>query len=488
VILILDTNAMFSRPELQGRQWSAVKDAVEEGALAVVVPRIVVAELTGRTRKERNKSCPTNRPAHNAPPAVLEAFNKMVEQVALWADGYDAEPIIRAAGFVIVPTPVIDHDALSQRAIDRIAPFDEGGNGYRDALHWHTVLNQLRAHPDEQVVFMSNDAGFRSSKRSGELDPHLAAEVAEILTTGTFALVRSLNDFEVPGKYAGAATEANISDEMLNELVDILFRDGMLHSEDLWKVMAGRDDALDADLSGPSNASVVTATVRPLAQGGSELQVTIRLDADVLFDWDYPDEASTQRFDITARFSQNASGTLLSEAAEDVMVQPVVVVPKGAPGNDRNGSSWEPRGATSFVFDTWLKDEIFRGFSSGAMSGGFASAIGATLGAAGISLKNQMFPADRLVPNVASDLSAVLAREAVGNLAPFIDVLKQTHASTGYGGLVNVDELASATKLARGTESGKLTKPSEEANGEKVELDQVDASNSNPSKRGAPSE
>jgi hypothetical protein len=358
VILILDTNAMFSRAELQGVGWGAVKNAVTEGALTVIVPRVVVAELTARTRDERSKLRPSTRLVHNAPSAVREAFEDAVVQVDLWAQSYDAEAVMRGAGFTIVPTPVVDHDALSQRAIDRIAPFDTNGGGYRDALHWHSVLEQVRAHPDEQIVFISDDAGFRLSKASPKLDPHLEREVDAILTTGTFDLVQSLSDFDVPGKYAGESMATEITDERLAELLAELFTDGKLRTPDLWEAMVGREEALDADLSYPKAATVTFAATRPLVDGGAELRVGIRLTADVLFDWDYPDEASRQPLEITARFVLDTNGNLTPGTAEDVIVHPVPVMPQETASGPNERPSRSSGSATGWAFDTWISGQF----------------------------------------------------------------------------------------------------------------------------------
>jgi hypothetical protein len=461
VILILDTNAMFSRPELRGVRWNAVKNAVTEGTLTVIVPRVVVAELAGRTREERAKCRPSTRLVHNAPPAVLAAFENATEQVDLWAQNYDAEAIMRDAGFTIVPTPAVDHDALSQRAIDRLAPFDEKGGGYRDALHWHSVLEQIHAHPDEQIVFMSNDAGFRSSRDSRELDPYLVSEVAEILRTGTFALALELSDFEVPGKYAGDSADAEITDQNLAELLADLFVDGKLRTPDLWEAMVGREEALDADLSDPEGASVTFAVTRPLVNGGAELYVGIRLTADVLFDWDYPDEASRQTLEITARFALGTDGNLVRGTADDVTAHPVPVRPHETPADREERPSRSPGSATGWAFDRWLYGDI--GKTMGLPATDVLSGLNITAMAQAAGIAAGMLSTSEVLHKAGGAAAAAAFADAVrpGFATPVIKFLPVVppviKAVTAYGLSKRV---ATGITGALGTPPGRTSQPS----------------------------
>jgi hypothetical protein len=456
VILILDTNAMWSNPELQGDRWGAVRRAVAEQVLTVIVPRIVVAELTGRTRTERRKSRPSNRPDHNAPDSVKEAHQSVIDQVEMWAQSYDADIAIRGAGFTIAPTPAVDHDELAQRAIDRVAPFDEDGGGYRDAIHWHSVLEQVRAHPDKQIVFMSNDSGFRSSRKSSGFDQQLADEAAEILTTGTLTLVETLGEFDVPGKYAADAVKSSITDDLLDELLAELFTDGTLRTSDLWEALGGRAEALDADLSHPTSAKVMSATTRTLSDGGEELHARLRLTADVLFDWDYPDEASEQPLEITARFTLDSDGKLLQDTAEDITVRPFLVVPDTTPTEPIVRPARTSRSATGWAFDNWLSHEIARGIAIpmvGALSGvreiNAAQMAGITAG---------LFASSAVI----SKMTRTYAAEAVRASVPNPVALTRPSPFIGFTGLGAVPGVRGPSGANKGRHSQPTSSESDE--------------------------
>jgi hypothetical protein len=83
------------------------------------------------------------QPAIGLPPQVREAVQTAREAVEAWADAYEASTFLQDAGVVIRPTPTVSHDVLAQRAIDRTRPFNEHGGGYRDTLHWYTVLDVI---------------------------------------------------------------------------------------------------------------------------------------------------------------------------------------------------------------------------------------------------------------------------------------------------------------------------------------------------------
>jgi hypothetical protein len=97
-----------------------------------------------------------------------------------------------------VPLPTVGHQVLLTRALESRKPFDErGGDGYRDALIWHTVLDICReCDGDTQVVFVTNNTNYFCDKDAGELLAPLQAEVAEFSTV-TLTTAKSLTEAEV---------------------------------------------------------------------------------------------------------------------------------------------------------------------------------------------------------------------------------------------------------------------------------------------------
>lgn len=138
MILILDANAVIPNSELTGVTWAEISAAIDEDVLKLIVPTIVVAEITGRVRANRRSQRPRTDGTHGVPQTVQDAIRAARNEVENWAAGYDAAAVLAAAGAVEWTVPTVGHDVVSQRAIDRLPPFNGNGGGYRDALHWYT--------------------------------------------------------------------------------------------------------------------------------------------------------------------------------------------------------------------------------------------------------------------------------------------------------------------------------------------------------------
>lgn len=315
MFLILDANAVVPNPELQGGTWRGIKDAIAEGALTVIAPRIVAAEITAKVRANR-RDVRLRGDVRRAPSAVQQALQNAADAIEQWARLYDAETWLAADGVLIRDTPEISHDEVSQRAIDRHPPFDQNGGGYRDALHWYTVLDIIREHPDEAVVLVSNDDGYQSSKGSGELHPKLLAEADEILTTGSIRLYRNVNELDLPQKYAGEESRAAPDSDHLDALVAALFPDGTLHAPEIWMAF-DVEEPVDADVSDPGTPELVFSYVRDLVESGQSYRTRIRLTARVVLDWiNWPDEVDASAYeelDITAEYTVDDDGFHVDE-------------------------------------------------------------------------------------------------------------------------------------------------------------------------------
>lgn len=329
MILVLDANAVVPNPELQGSAWKDITTAIRDGALSVVVPKIVAAEITGTVQKNRRDQRPKGD-VHRAPEAVQQSVQDAADEVERWAESYDATIYLEAEGVTIRDTPTVTHDEVAQRAIDRGRPFNEKGGGYRDALHWYTVLDIAREHPDEDLVFVSQDAAYQNSSRD-DLHADLRAEMEAVLTTGTITLCTTLKEFVPPQKYAGDEDRVFPEAEHLSELVTALFPDGKLHAPELW-IALDLGDPVDADVSEPGTPELVWSFARELVDGGRSYRTRIRMTARVAFDWiDWPDddnEGSYQDLDITAWYTVDDEGFHIDQDRTNLQPAPVYTPPR----------------------------------------------------------------------------------------------------------------------------------------------------------------
>ena len=368
MILVLDANAVVPNPELQGSAWKDITTAIRDGALSVVVPKIVAAEIEGSVRKNRRDQRPKSD-VHRAPEAVRQAVQEAADEVERWAENYDAVIFLEAGGVTILDTPTVPHDEVAQRAIDRIRPFNEKGGGYRDTLHWYTVLDIAREHPEEDLVFVSQDAAYQNSSRD-DLHPDLRAEVEAILTTGTITLYATLKEFVPPQKYAGDEDRVFPDAEHVSDLVAALFPDGKLHAPELW-IALDLEDPVDADVSEPGTPELVWSFARELVGGGRSYRTRIRMTARVAFDWiDWPDdddEGSYQELDITAWYTVNDAGFHIDQDRTNLQPAPVYTPPRLDFFNPLN-----TRTLTSSTFTAWKNQQFMDITRRAADSAGLA--------------------------------------------------------------------------------------------------------------------
>jgi hypothetical protein len=331
MILVIDANAIIPNPELVGSTWEDITAAITEGVLEVIVPQIVVAEITGRVRAIRRAQRPRTDGTHGIPQGVQDAVQAARDEVERWAAQYNAATFLAAAGAEVRETPTVSHDVLAQRAIDRVPPFNANGGGYRDTLHWYTVLEVIAEHPDEEIVLLSNDNGYKN-KAQDDLHERLRKEAEEALGGGSISFCQELKEFAPPRKFAGNEIRAFLADDHVHELMAALFLDGKLHAPDLWHKL-GLDDPVDADVTNPGDPEVVFSYVRDLVDGGDWYRTRLRLTARVVFDWvdwakDDDVEGSEEQLDITVWYTVDDDGFHVDPDRTDLQPAPIYSAPR----------------------------------------------------------------------------------------------------------------------------------------------------------------
>lgn len=193
--VVLDANTVGVQDPLAGNASRIVLDAASKGQLLVVVPELVIREVINKWRENTAGEIDKLRPLIKR----LERYRLSVDLPTdedLAARATDVEGALRqrlAAPGVLTPNfPVIGHEHLVQRALDRRLPFTKDGkDGYRDSVLWETVIELAAKH---EVVLVSRDGrAFTSGDDKETLSQALAAEVLERLGDGAHVeLVRDL--------------------------------------------------------------------------------------------------------------------------------------------------------------------------------------------------------------------------------------------------------------------------------------------------------
>lgn len=386
MILVVDTNVLLSHAELDGRDWGEVTTAVADEVLTVVIPHVVADELTARVRANRLGTKPVKpqqKGFHRAPDHIADpvdvAYATANEMIDQWAAGYDAHRVFAEAGFIVRPAPEARHEDLGYRAANRIRPFDNGGNGYRDTLHWYTVLELLRENQGEHIVFLSNDKS--AYWEGGQLHPQLSAEVAPLLVDETrFTLASTLSDFSIPSKSASEEESVTLTAEERDDLVAELFKAGVLESAELWNTVSELGDQVDAEISDPEDPSVVFAFARQIDGGGTAYRTRIRLNALIVFDWvdwivGVDDAAGTRGdIDITTWYVRDKHDIRIDRT--DVRLAPIETPPKTTAGNSQRTKAFTQQLLESIQTAAMLRDinqQNIANSTTKAFSAGFAT-------------------------------------------------------------------------------------------------------------------
>lgn len=137
MIVVLDANTIVGDAMFKSERWAQLADAVAEGSLRVIVPRIVVEEakrnrIADRQDLARGLNKAANRASAEAKKHVRAAVDQCLTEARDYPDFLEKKLI--ALGFEIAPTVTVPHDQIAGRALARRRPFDESGNGYRDTL------------------------------------------------------------------------------------------------------------------------------------------------------------------------------------------------------------------------------------------------------------------------------------------------------------------------------------------------------------------
>ncbi|MGF9663156.1 PIN domain-containing protein [Arthrobacter crystallopoietes] len=203
-IVIVDANALhglkaFSKPDVK-----TVLTLAKTNLARVIVPEVVVHELSRQGAKEFNDRYSSLRNA-------VKGFNDTIGDVQTIglpvapteAKGDGPSPMNRAAFFDAMIAFLHNHNVetpsypdlavadLLARDLDYRKPFTDGGKGFRDALIWETIRKLCNAltSPDTPVVFATkNYTDFCTGKGKslhsqlrGEIDQNQPFDVVEDL-------------------------------------------------------------------------------------------------------------------------------------------------------------------------------------------------------------------------------------------------------------------------------------------------------------------
>lgn len=180
--VVFDTTVFCNDFNLANRESQHCLEAAASGAIALHVSEVVVAETKRRFREDVTAAAqeltPRARPLQGGRLGnILTADIRGDVQRAIDRYAEDLDTLLAQVGITIEPFPDVSHQDVVQRDLDRRRPFralSKGGStGYRDALIWESFIEIAVRHPDDPIVFVTNNSEdyCDSSKKSAPQKP-----------------------------------------------------------------------------------------------------------------------------------------------------------------------------------------------------------------------------------------------------------------------------------------------------------------------------
>ena len=167
--IILDSNAIYNDPLLEGADLRALEPFLSSKDLELCIPEVVLEEVVRHFKSNYKDTLVSIQKATRLAaiigikldelPSVDEAVDQYRSKLQARMDDIPAR---------IINIPEIDARSLVHRDLNERKPFDSTGRGFRDSLIWESVLAELEAH-SEEIALISNDKDF-SSPHKEDLD------------------------------------------------------------------------------------------------------------------------------------------------------------------------------------------------------------------------------------------------------------------------------------------------------------------------------
>ncbi len=199
MLVVLDTTETFNDLRLESPDYKMLHSFLARHPAKLVMPRIVVEEMTNHYRKkltEQQKLARDKCRGLNAlRPGTVDETQFDLDIAAACAD-YRQDLKRKLTKFFVeeVDYSDIDLPSVVARALERRKPFDSKGKaGFRDALLWESILIVAKRQKDDVVFVTRNSKDFGEH---GRLADDLAADLKRAGISGEkVALCKGLRKF-----------------------------------------------------------------------------------------------------------------------------------------------------------------------------------------------------------------------------------------------------------------------------------------------------
>jgi hypothetical protein len=205
-VVVLDTSVIDDDPRLMSARCRLLLDGAPEINALIVLPAVVVEELKHRTsdkvadslRKiaaERQKvRFLTGDPFHDD--RTPRDDERLAQSVYGWYHAHwFYNPEGRDPPILIAKHPQISHEDLARRAVHKRKPFKKDGQGYQDALIWHTVLECAERYPRARIALATRNTNDFLADDRKSLHADLIEELAARGLDGRVTPYASIEEF-----------------------------------------------------------------------------------------------------------------------------------------------------------------------------------------------------------------------------------------------------------------------------------------------------
>jgi len=197
--VVLDSNIFRSDISLRSKEFDILLNYLAKTESTIVIPQIVFDEIKGLYTREFTNRLATLRKAANNMNLVLINVDNHIKfydfDIASENSKYEEfiKKHLKIRDEYIIPYNNDYLPEISRRAINRIKPSGDNGQGFRDTLIWLTIKDYCKTCREKQITFISNNHEDFAGSNKVTLDESLNQEcVAENIKINYF---NSLKEF-----------------------------------------------------------------------------------------------------------------------------------------------------------------------------------------------------------------------------------------------------------------------------------------------------
>ena len=171
--IVLDTNILRADLLLRSKDFNAIQDYLERTDSLIYLPKIVIEEIQEIHSKTLNdRISKANNEINHINLAIVDNKTKLPQiKVNLEEENNKYIDFVKEK-LKIRETSILDAkdsflSEITNRAIKRIKPCGQDGQGFRDAIIWLTIKNFCATRLEKQIAFISNnDKDFSNSDKT----------------------------------------------------------------------------------------------------------------------------------------------------------------------------------------------------------------------------------------------------------------------------------------------------------------------------------